>query len=105
MDLSWTASTDNVGVTNYEIYRNGQLLATVGNVTSYSDTSVAVETPYQYTVRAVDHRENHSDASNTATVTMPDTVKPTRARAASTRRSAAPARVDLSWTASTDNVA
>ena len=32
VDLSWTASTDNVGVTNYEIYRDGQLLDVVGNV-------------------------------------------------------------------------
>ena len=67
VDLSWTASTDNVGVTNYEIYRSGTLLATVGNVTSYTDTTVSVETPYQYTVRALDaraeplRREQHRD--------------------------------------------
>ena len=66
VDLSWTASTDNVGVTNYEIYRDGQLLDVVGNVTSYADTTVSVETPYEYTVRALDAEENRSAASNAA---------------------------------------
>ena len=103
VDLSWTASTDNVGVTNYEIYRGGQLLATVGNVTTYTDATVGVETPYQYTVRALDARQNRSAASNTATVTVPDIVKPT-APANLVGQVAGPARVDLSWTASTDNV-
>ena len=36
IDLSWTASSDNVAVTNYEIYRGGVLLTTVGAVTSYA---------------------------------------------------------------------
>jgi glucose/arabinose dehydrogenase/chitodextrinase len=103
VDLSWAASADNVGVTNYEIYRDGQLLATVGNVTSYSDTGVGAETPYQYFVRALDARQNRSDSSNTATVTVPDIVKPT-APANLTAQVGGPARVDLSWTASTDNV-
>jgi hypothetical protein len=39
--LAWSGSTDNVGVTGYEVYRNGTLLATLGNVTSYADTLVA----------------------------------------------------------------
>ena len=68
VNLTWTASTDNVAVTNYEIYRNGQLLTTVGNVTSYADTSSA-ETPYQYVVKARDAKQNGSDASNAATAT------------------------------------
>jgi glucose/arabinose dehydrogenase/fibronectin type 3 domain-containing protein len=104
VDLSWAASIDNVAVTNYEIYRDGQLLATVGNVTTYSDTGVGVETPYQYAVRALDARQNRSAASNVATVTVPDTVKPT-APAGLVAQVAGPARVDLAWTASTDNVA
>ena len=36
-------------MTNYEIYRDGQLLATTGNVTSYSDTTAAAQTTYEYT--------------------------------------------------------
>src|SRR6185503_17538465 len=74
IDLSWNASTDNVGVTSYEVYRNGELLAvTAGDVTSYTDRPVSIETPYEYTVRAMDLLDNRSDASNTATATVPDT--------------------------------
>jgi hypothetical protein len=71
VNLSWTASTDNVAVKNYEVYRNGQLIALLGNLTSYSDTLVSAATSYQYSVRALDARQNRSDASNTAAVTTP----------------------------------
>ena len=104
VDLSWTASTDNVGVSNYEIYRNGQLRAVVGNVTTYADTTVNAEVAYQYTVRALDVKQNRSDASNTATATVPDTVAPT-VPGNLVAQAVSGVRVDLAWTASTDNVA
>jgi chitodextrinase len=71
VDLSWTPATDNRGVTNYEIYRDGSLLATTGNVSSYSDTTVAPQTSYSYTVKALDAAVNRSDASSAAEVTTP----------------------------------
>ena len=71
VDLAWTAATDDTGVTAYEIYRDGQLRATTGNVTSYSDTTVSPQTTYQYSVRALDAATNRSAASNTANVTTP----------------------------------
>ena len=71
VNLTWTASTDNVGVTTYEVYRNGLLLAGPGNVTSYADTTTVASTAYQYTVRAVDAAGNRSGASNTVNVTTP----------------------------------
>ncbi len=71
VDLSWVAATDDRGVTNYEILRDGQLLATTGDVTSYSDTTVAAQTTYEYTVRALDAAANRSAASNAARVTTP----------------------------------
>ena len=46
---AWTAATDNIGVTNYEIYRNGDLLAVTGNVTSYTDTTGLSGATYEYT--------------------------------------------------------
>ena len=73
VNLSWTASTDNVGVTTYEVYRNGLLLAGPGNVTSYADTTTVASTAYQYTVKAVDAAGNRSSASNTVNVTTPAT--------------------------------
>ena len=43
IDLTWSASTDNVGVTGYVVYRNGAQIATP-TTTSYSDTAVSVAT-------------------------------------------------------------
>jgi chitodextrinase len=71
IDLSWNASTDNVGVTGYEIFRNGTLLATWGIFEAYSDKTVSPSTTYQYQVRARDQAGNRSEFSNTATATTP----------------------------------
>ena len=71
VNLTWTASTDNVGVTGYEIYRDGDLLTTVGVQTSHSDSTVAPATTYTYEVKARDAAGNVSPASNPASVTTP----------------------------------
>ncbi len=71
VDLSWTAATDNVGVTGYDVFRNGALLTTVGAQTTYADTTVTAATTYQYKVRARDAAANLSAFSNTASVTTP----------------------------------
>jgi acid phosphatase type 7 len=70
VDLSWNASSDNVGVTGYDVYRGGTLVASVPG-TSYTDTTVSAGTSYSYTVRARDAAGNLSQPSNTATVTTP----------------------------------
>ena len=69
INLSWTSATDNVGVTGYQIYRDGTLLDTVGAGTSYTDNTVSGNVSYQYQVRAVDAVGNVSGLSNQATVT------------------------------------
>ncbi|MEO9236756.1 MAG: CARDB domain-containing protein, partial [Jatrophihabitantaceae bacterium] len=66
--LSWTASTDNVGVTGYTVYRNGALLTSLGNVLSYTDTAAGTGT-VSYYVTARDAAGNVSPASNTVTRT------------------------------------
>jgi hypothetical protein len=60
--LTWTRSTDNVGVAAYDIYRDDQLLATVGtDVTEYSDPTVLIpDTVYDYRVVARDAAGNVS---------------------------------------------
>ncbi|WP_379135839.1 discoidin domain-containing protein [Paenibacillus sp. sgz500958] len=68
INLSWTASTDNVGVTGYEIYRSGALIGT-STTASYSNTGLTPSTAYSYTVKAKDAAGNLSAASNTATAT------------------------------------
>lgn len=63
INFSWNASTDNVGVSGYRIHRNGAQIATSG-ATSYSDTGLAVNTRYNYTVSAYDAAGNASPQSN-----------------------------------------
>ena len=61
VDLSWGASTDNVGVTSYEIRRNGGAVGTVpGNQTTFTDSTVAAGTAYTYQVFANDAASNQS---------------------------------------------
>ncbi len=71
VSLKWTASSDNVGVTGYFVVRNGATIATLGNVTSYEDTTATAGASYVYTVYAKDADLNYSPQSNTATVIMP----------------------------------
>ncbi|MBP7119023.1 peptidoglycan-binding protein, partial [Candidatus Woesebacteria bacterium] len=62
INLSWSASTDNVGVTGYKIYRGGTLLTTI-NATSYSNTGLNASTQYDYSVSAYDAMANESSKS------------------------------------------
>ncbi len=72
VDLTWTNSTDNVGVAGYRIVRNGTVLASVGvSVLSFSDTTALAGTAYTYSVMAYDAAGNQSAASNTMQVTTP----------------------------------
>lgn len=66
--LDWTASTDNVGVTAYDVYRDSNLIATVVT-NSYVDSGLTAGTTYSYFVRAKDNQGNVSAASNTVTAT------------------------------------
>ncbi len=69
VNLSWQPSSDNVGVTGYDIYRNGVLLATTTG-TSYTDTTVTQGSSYQYAVAAFDAAGNVSAQSTPVTVTL-----------------------------------
>lgn len=75
IDLSWTASTDNVGVTEYEIYRGSTKVGSSVS-TSYSDKGLSPSTAYTYTVKAMDAAGNLSAASNSASATT-QAVSPT----------------------------
>jgi hypothetical protein len=68
INLSWSAATDNVGVTGYDLFRNGAFLRTVSG-TSASDTGLAASTPYSYYLRARDAAGNLSGSSATVTAT------------------------------------
>ncbi len=63
--LSWVASTDNVAVTGYDVYRNGVKINTSNIIgTVYSVTGCAPNTAYSMTVRAKDAAGNQSAASS-----------------------------------------
>jgi chitodextrinase len=66
--LSWTASTDNVGVAGYRVYR-GSTEAGTSATTSFTDTGLSPATSYTYTVKAYDAAGNTSAASAPVTVT------------------------------------
>ena len=63
INLSWTASTDAVGVAGYRIYRNGTLIASTSS-TSYQNTGLASNTNYSYRVSAYDAADNASAQSS-----------------------------------------
>ncbi|MFT2817219.1 ricin-type beta-trefoil lectin domain protein [Leifsonia sp. A12D58] len=66
--LTWTASTDNVGVVVYEIYR-GTTLAGTSATLSFTDSGLTPVTAYSYTIKAKDAAGNSSAASSATSVT------------------------------------
>ncbi|GAA1715774.1 hypothetical protein GCM10009745_75240 [Kribbella yunnanensis] len=66
--LTWNASTDNVGVTGYDVLRNGTVVGT-STGTTYTDTGLTAATTYSYTVRATDAAGNQSGLSNAVDAT------------------------------------
>jgi len=70
LTLTWSASTDNVAVTSYRVYRGGTLQATVAN-NSFSATGLMAATTYSFTVVALDAAGNLSEASVPQSVTTP----------------------------------
>jgi chitodextrinase len=112
INLSWTASTDNVGVTGYKAERcqgagcsNFAQIAAPAS-TTFSDTGLTASTSYSYRVRATDAAGNLSAYSSTATTStpaVPDTTPPT-APTNLAATAASSSQINLSWTASTDNV-
>ncbi|BDI23057.1 RICIN domain-containing protein [Herbiconiux sp. L3-i23] len=67
--LGWSAANDNVGVTDYEVYRNGVLVGTSGGATSFTDKYLKLGTTYTYTVRAKDAAGNFSAMSTSVSAT------------------------------------
>jgi hypothetical protein len=69
--LAWTASTDNVAVTGYQIRRGGTLITTTTSLT-YTDSGLTPSTSYTYTATAIDAAGNASTAAtvNTSTVAL-----------------------------------
>jgi len=106
-NLSWTAATDNVAVTGYDVYQGAALLGSTTTATTFAVSGLTASTAYAFTVKAKDAAGNVSVASNTANVTTlaaADTTAPT-APTSLTASGTTQTTTNLSWTAATDNVA
>ncbi len=111
--LTWTASTDNVGVTGYRIERctgasctSFAQIGTTTGATTFSNSGLTASTSYSYRVRATDAAGNLSNFSNTASANTQagsDTTPPTPPTALAATASSS-TQIGLTWTASTDNV-
>src|SRR5690606_31819730 len=104
--LSWTASTDNIGVVDYEVFQDGSSIGLSGGTTSFNVTNLTAATSYAFTAVAIDGAGNTSAASNVVNVTTTST-NDTEAPTAITDLSAGSttsSSTALSWSASTDNI-
>ncbi|MFC5287376.1 fibronectin type III domain-containing protein [Actinokineospora guangxiensis] len=103
--LSWPASTDNVGVTGYDVLSGGEVVTSVEGTSAVVD-GLSAGTEYSFTVVARDAAGNTSAASapvTARTAAVPDTQAPT-APGAPTAANTTQTSVQLSWAASSDNV-
>lgn len=107
--LSWTAATDNVGVTGYDVYSGSTKVAS-STTTSVTVTGLSASTTYSFTVKAHDAAGNVSAASTAVSATTQsgttnppaDTIAPS-VPSGLTAGTTTSSSVPLSWTASTDN--
>ncbi len=106
VNVEWIASTDDTGLSGYEIFRDGVSAGLVGaTTTAWNDTGRTPATSYAYTVRAIDEHANFSPLSDppaTATTWALDTTAPTvpgdvQAAGASLTS------IGVTWTSSTDD--
>ncbi|MEI3893725.1 MULTISPECIES: M60 family metallopeptidase [Bacillus] len=71
VELKWNPSTDNVGVKEYQVLRDGQLIQTVQG-TTFTNQNLTVNKEYKYAVKAVDAAGNTSIQSNILPVKTKD---------------------------------
>ena len=112
LNVTWTASMDNVGVTGYRLERcQGASCSSFSQIAtpatnSYSNTGLSASTSYTYRVRAVDAAGNLSGYSNTYSATTPagGDITPPSTPTNLTGSAVSTSQINLSWTASTDSV-
>jgi chitodextrinase len=102
--ISWNASSDNVGVTGYHVYRNGTLASTTSGTTA-TIGGLTCGTSYTFSVDAYDAAGNKSSQASivAATAACGDTTAPTTPTSLKAT-GATSTSVSFSWAASSDNV-
>jgi fibronectin type 3 domain-containing protein len=101
VELLWRASTDDVGVTEYVLHRDGVPVALLSE-TRYVDAAVKIERTYRYSVVALDAAANASAQSEEAAVTVRDISPPSTPQGLEARQVGTSA--ELSWAPSSDDV-
>ncbi|MCY9531698.1 MULTISPECIES: lytic polysaccharide monooxygenase [Paenibacillus] len=109
VSLKWDASSDNVGVTGYNVYNGNSLVGNVsGSTLTYTVSGLTSNTAYTFSVKAVDAAGNQSAASNVVSVTTPtvpvDNDAPTAPTGLHVMGTPTSTSVSLMWSPSTDNV-
>lgn len=104
INVSWTAATDNVAVTKYEVYTNGNLHGET-NTTNYTATGLNSNTTYAITVSAKDIANNQSAQSTAVNgTTLSDSTPPSVPTNLSVSNETGTS-FKVNWTSSTDNTA
>ncbi|MBK3496836.1 lytic polysaccharide monooxygenase [Viridibacillus sp. YIM B01967] len=105
--LNWEPSTDNVGVKEYQVLRDGKVIGTVPG-TTFTDGKLTANTKYKYTVKAIDAAGNVSQESEAVVAKtgnkVPDTEAPTQPKGLHSMGQTS-SSVDLMWSPSEDNIA
>lgn len=103
LTLTWDAPTNFSGITNYLVYKDGSLLETLGNVTTYNVSGLTSGVKYNFYVVARNASGNLSGTSNKIDVTtISDTIAPSVPTDLSYSLNGS--NITLSWSPSTDNV-
>ncbi|WP_339265802.1 lytic polysaccharide monooxygenase [Paenibacillus sp. FSL R5-0470] len=110
VSLAWNASTDNTGVTGYQVFNGTSLVATVSGTTlNYTVSGLTANTAYTFSVKAKDAAGNVSNGSNSVSVTTNapvgnDTEAPTAPGGLHVMGTPTSSSIQLMWNPSTDNV-
>lgn len=104
IDISWTASTDDVGVVGYKVFRGGTLIASP-TTNSYSDIGLSPNTGYSYTVSAYDAVPNESAQSAPTVISTLSDTSPPSVPSNLHQTGQTTSTVTIAWNPSADNVA
>ncbi|MES2934480.1 MAG: carbohydrate binding domain-containing protein [Pseudomonadota bacterium] len=101
--MNWAPSTDNIGVSGYQVFRDGVLVGTTAT-NGFTDTGLSPSTAYSYTVWALDATGNASGKAGPTVITTnpPDTIPPS-APGQPVVSNLTSSSFTLNWAAATDN--
>jgi chitodextrinase len=103
ISVSWTASTDNVGVAGYGVYKNFFLDSSTAS-TSATLNGLVCGTAYNISVDAFDTAGNRSTQTTISTSTADCDTQPPSSPTNLTKTASTATSISINWTASTDNV-